>query len=134
MVQMTNYRGDKKNEKDLTICVNTISIASKTYKVKPLLGNDLDNMAFEIKPNNGHEIGWQEQVSLHYLIRANSFNHLSDLISQCSMKNSPENQQKPDTTIADFACLEHAFEIYKVCINLTTFDCAFGSFLLFYCF
>ncbi len=104
---MTNYRSDKKDERDQDICVETISVASKNYKVKPLIEGE--------KRRGGHPVGWREQVSLHYLISPNTLKLPDDLISHCSMTNNdPKNDQNYDSAITDFACLEHAFESFMV--------------------
>lgn len=103
---MTNYRSDKKDDTDQEICLEKISVASKNYKVKALIEGD---------KRSGHSIGWREQVSLHYLIIPKTVSVPGDVISHCSaLTHASETQDIYGSTIADFTCLEHAFEEFKV--------------------
>ena len=73
---MTNYRSDKQS--DLDIYVNNISVASKLYKVKPLVPRGL-NIESE-KSKIGHSISWSEQVTMHYLISP-----VNSVVSKCTL-------------------------------------------------
>lgn len=107
--QMTNYRSDKKNEKDLNICIDTITVASKTFKIKPFMED-----VRESRQRKGHPIGWREQISLHYLISPNTLNLPADVTSYVALTSATDNNQMNKISTTDFACLEHAYEKFKV--------------------
>ena len=113
---MTNYRSDKKNEKDLNIFIDTITVASKTFKIKSFMEYEVES-----RQRNGYPIGWREQISLHYLISPNTLKLPSDIISHTSLTSATDNIQMNKITSTDFACLEHAYEKFKVCLRKISF-------------
>lgn len=109
--KMTNYRSDKQS--DLDIFVNNISVASKLYKVKPLVPRDLNNDIQGEKSKIGHSIGWREQVTMHYLVSpVNSFTSKCTL-SECSL-GVGSTKPKDESRVTDFICLEYAHDKFKV--------------------
>ena len=108
---MTNYRSDQQN--DLNIFVNKISVASKLYEVKPLITQDKINSTKDSKVATGHSIGWREQVTMHYLISPITPSNSNCVVSECTL-GEPSFEQKDESKITDFSCLEYAHDKFKV--------------------
>ena len=115
---MTNYRSDKQS--DLDIFVNNIAVASKLYTVKPLINQDPKITLENNKPNTGHSIGWREQVTMHYLISPAKSVGPKCIISECSL-GGKTIEQKDDSQVTDFICLEYAHDKFKVIDHYYTY-------------
>jgi len=111
-VEMTNYRSDKQSENEIN--VNNISIVSKHYSVKPLVAKDIIN-----KSKMGHSVGWQEQMTMHYVVSpTNSDDSTSCTLSECLLGGINSVQQiNGGMTTTDFISLEHAHDKFKIAVD-----------------
>jgi len=116
-----NYRSDRDSK--LEIYLNKICIASRHFKVKQLAGQ-VDSAGWrplnaDIEGQSSLQIGWQERVTLHYLvvpIQSNvdevSFSNISFLADEESVPEMhASNDDKKD---AEFMCREKAHESFIV--------------------
>ena len=101
---MTNYRSDTQSKLD--IILNKVCVASKCYSIKPMAGQtaEVDNKS----------IGWQEQVTLHYLISPLDVTESKSMYSQCLINGQESLKKKTDSLVTDFICLEHAHDNFVV--------------------
>jgi len=113
-VEMTNYRSDKQS--DLDIFVNSISVASKLYKVKPLVPQNLSGSIEGTRSKIGHSIGWREQVTMHYLISPVNSTPFKCNLSECSLGTETVNH-KNESRVTDFICLEYAHDKFKFAVD-----------------
>jgi len=109
---MTNYRSDQ--ETDLAIFVNTVTVASKLYELKPLIFENKGDIIDAKKSSIGHAIGWAEQITMHYLIKPIDQGNAVCSISNCSVGNTMTYEPERGSNITDFICLEHAYDKFKV--------------------
>lgn len=119
-----NYRSDRDTKLD--ILLNKISIASRHFVMKELLGQ-VDSHDLSLSPiETGNQvsslkIGWQERVTLHYLVvpivetssTAVTFSTLS-----FSSGNKGISQSLPSqigsAQVTDFMCRERAHDMFSV--------------------
>ncbi len=111
---MTNYRSDK--ETDLEIAIDKISVISKKYRIKPLVASNLSqNNTDSI---GGHQISWQEQAVMHFIISP-----LESIGSHCTTTECSLSTTKGGTysdmrsSVADFICLEHAHDQFTASLE-----------------
>lgn len=115
-----NYRSDRDSK--LEIYLNKICIASRHFKVTKLAGQ-VDSagqrpLSASIEGQSSFKIGWQERVTLHYLvvpIQSNtdqvSFSNLT-FLSEMSV---PEmHASNGDKKVVEFMCREKAHESFIV--------------------
>ena len=116
-----NYRSDRDTK--LEIYLNKICIASRHFKVKQLVGQ-VDSarrrpLSAALEGQSSFQIGWQERVTLHYLvvpIQSNadrvSFSNLSFSSDETSVPQM--HASKDDKKVAEFMCREKAHESFIV--------------------
>ena len=110
--QLMNYRSDR--ETKLEILLNKICIASRHFEIKEMQGQvtsgDLIPMSTSLK------IGWQERVTLHYLVvpikRSNPSLEFSTLSFSSGNEVAPEAVSI--VQLPDFMCRERAHEVFSV--------------------
>jgi len=128
-IEMTNYRSDRQTS--LEINLDKICIASRYYRVQQLpdqLGES------DLYPSNAQQqqlygmpasllqIGWQERVTMHYLIIPfEDEEEAKYTLSQCHLvgenSNSSGTSLFNESEITDFVCLEHAHERFKTALD-----------------
>lgn len=113
--QITNYRSDRHT--DLGIKLDKICFASRYYSVKPFVGKYLSCLK-NSPVYSPLEVGWQEQITLHYLVTPMTENKDLYTLSKYHVMNnssfSTESSSKDDSFLTDFLCLEHAHEQFTV--------------------
>jgi len=104
-LDMSNFRGDR--ESDLDISVERVCVASKNYLIKPfIIEHSASNLPEDPNELSGYRIGWQEQVTMHYIITPTDSNaHLCFLSDVGDLSN---DELYVDKSLTDFICLEHA--------------------------
>ena len=124
---MTNYRSDRQAKLDINL--DKVCIASRYYRVKQLvrqlgesedLGSETD-LEVHLGSEATLEIGWQEQVTLHYLITPLEPDEVAYTLSECRIaKNSLIYSPLTNTNslVTDFVCLEHSHEHFLVSFSL----------------
>jgi hypothetical protein len=105
----------------MEVALEHISVISSMYQIEALEGQLSDAInSLKEEFNHGLKIGWQEQVSLHYVIRP-----VSSIDSRCNISTSSalgdKNKESETTTLfspstTKFICLEHAHDYFKVSI------------------
>ena len=118
-----NYRSE--NDRKLEIYLNRICIASRHFEVKQLKGQietcDLSHVPGNIDSIPSLKIGWQERVSLHYLVVPIEVNNTSISFSTLSFSSGDKTvlqSQSNGAQVTDFMCLERAHEIFMVSLSL----------------
>lgn len=122
-----NYRSDRDSK--LEINLNKICIASRHFEIKQLLGQiDSQDMSPPQTGNNevspSLKIGWQERVTLHYLvvpIETSSASVIFSTLSFAMDKNvKPESplQLSDGAHVTDFMCRERAHDTFSVSPSL----------------
>lgn len=111
---MTNYRSDK--ETDLEISIDKISVMSKTYRIKPLVGTAMSqNHKHSI---DGHPISWQEQAVMHFIISPLESIGSHCTTTQCCLGASDEDKSSTmRSSVADFICLENAHDQFTASLE-----------------
>lgn len=112
---MTNYRSDRQT--NLEIDLNEISVASRDYVIKPLIGEGNDPYEEQKEVCISNKLRWQEQVTVHYLISPLENSIQEDCaVSHCSVKKNLEdiNSRASNETVTDFICLENAHDNFTV--------------------
>ena len=116
-----NYRSDRDSK--LEINLNKICIASRHFEIKQLLGQiDSQDMSPPRTGNNevspSLKIGWQERVTLHYLvvpIETSSASVTFSTLSFATDKNAEQvSQQSDGAHVTDFMCRERAHDVFSV--------------------
>jgi len=117
-IEMANYRSDSQSKLD--IILDRVCIASKHYCIKPMITQIRAKVESSEEVNkqdvlvDGLGIGWQEQVTLHFLISPSDMNESLCTFSECVVKGRKVAQlslkSKKYSSITDFICLEHAHE------------------------
>jgi hypothetical protein len=102
----------------MEVALEHISVISSTYQIEALEGQLSDAInSLKEEFNHGLKIGWQEQVSLHYVIRPVSSIDSRCNISTCSALGD-KNKESETTTLfspstTKFICVEHAHDYFK---------------------
>ena len=133
---MTNYRSDRQTKLDINL--DRICVASRYYRATQLpgqlgesdpLGSEAHLQELNGGPTSVLRIGWQERVTMHYLIvpmgADDSKNGARYTLSQCHLIDGKSDIAKDDSqflegsdagglAVTDFICLEHAHEKFKV--------------------
>jgi len=114
-----NYRSDRDSK--LEINLNKICIASRHFEIKQLLGQiDSQDMSPPQTGNNevspSLKIGWQERVTLHYLVVPIETSSASVIFSTLSFAMDTESspQQSDGAHVTDFMCRERAHDVFSV--------------------
>lgn len=122
-----NYRSDRDTK--LEIFLNRIFIASRHFEIKQLLGqvdsHDLSQPLIASSEggsdNSSLKIGWQERVTLHYLVvpieTDNSSVKFSTLLFSSGDKvteSFPQTIQRYGSQVTDFMCRERAHDVFSV--------------------
>lgn len=107
-------------------------VASSSYRIQKLAGQlgESDPLSSEAHQQELHggpvsalEIGWQERVTMHYLIipLENGTTGSDYTLSECQfmgdmkvLPNASSVDKSNGTCITDFVCLEHAHETFTV--------------------
>lgn len=112
-IEMTNYRSDTQSKLD--IILDKVCVASKRYSIKPMAGQTVEKDNKSSRCTNytgisecGLHIGWQEQVTLHYLISPLDVDEAKCTYSQCLINGQVDSKRTTDSLVTDFICLEHA--------------------------
>lgn len=113
-----NYRSDRDSKLD--IYLNKICIASRHFEIRQMQGQELTPSARSDSPSL--KIGWQERVTLHYLVvpierTSNALITLSTL----SFSSGDRTSHRSDGQVADFMCRERAHEMFIV--SIVSFYC-----------
>jgi hypothetical protein len=114
-----NYRSDRDTK--LEINLSNVCIASRNFQVKQLEGQ-----VYPDHTSNAStlQIGWQERLTLHYLVVPIEMNADSSIRNlPCSSDNgiACENilLSKNRTHVVDFMCRERAHEVFTVSCHFT---------------
>ena len=120
-----NYRSDRDSK--LEINLSKICVASRHFEIKQLLGQiDSQDMSPPQTGNNevspSLKIGWQERVTLHYLvvpIETSSASVIFSTLSFAMDKNAEQVSQHSDGAhVTDFMCRERAHDAFSVSPSL----------------
>ena len=118
-----NYRSE--SDRKLEIYLNMICIASRYFEVKQLQQQvntcDLSQVPGNIDSVLSLKIGWQERVSLHYLVVPIEVNNTSVSFSTLSFSSGDKmvlQSQRHGAQETDFMCLERAHELFMVSQSL----------------
>ena len=121
-----NYRSDRDSKLD--IYLNEICIASRHFEIRQMQGQELTPSARSDSPSL--KIGWQERVTLHYLVvpierTSNALITFSTLSFSSGNKiisgSLPRTSHRSDGQVADFMCRERAHEMFIV--SIVSFYC-----------
>lgn len=111
-----NYRSDR--EANLEIYLQNVCIASRNFQVQQLEGQVHAERNLE---QSSFRIGWQERITLHYLVvpvttTANCFSTSSPLLSSGNDNTAFDKSLLSSNSkhITDFVCRERAHEIFSV--------------------
>jgi len=122
-VELMNYRSE--NARKLEIYLNRICIASRHFEVKQLQGQvetcDLSQVPGNFDSILSLKVGWQERVSLHYLVVPIEVNSTSVSFSTLSFSSGDKTvlqSQRDGAQVTDFMCLERAHELFMVSQSL----------------
>lgn len=123
-----NYRSDRDTKLD--IILNKICIASRYFEIKQLLGqidsDDLSSSQLTSTRNSCSQvpslkIGWQEKVTLHYLVvpidmpsTSVTFSSLSFTTDNSAISESSPPQLGNCAQVTDFMCRERAHDVFSV--------------------
>lgn len=126
-----NYRSDR--DSNLEIYLNKICIASRNFEIRQMLGQvDSQDLSQSLIASSGSaagsslKIGWQERITLHYLVvpieRANTSVTFSILSFPCGNKNMseslPETRRWYGAQVTDFMCRERAHDVFTVSLGI----------------
>ena len=117
-----NYRSDRDSK--LEIFLNKICVASRHFEIRQLLGQvDSDNLLQSIGSSGSDlaeslKIGWQERVTLHYLVVPIEGADTNVTFSTLSFSKGNEPLTKSGcqhgAKVADFMCRERAHDVFIV--------------------
>jgi hypothetical protein len=109
-VELTNNRLDRPT--DLFITLDQLSLVSRYYRLEALPGQFMTNESF----GNVLQIGWQERITIHYRVLPLETESSCSLLTECpfSENGSSTTRECASSEIADYLCLEHAFESFEV--------------------
>lgn len=127
-----NYRSDRDSK--LEINLNKICIASRHFEIKQLLGQIDSQDISQGKMGNNEvspylKIGWQERVTLHYLVVPIETSTSSVIFSTLSfaMDKNVEPESQPQLSngahVTDFMCRERAHDVFSVSPSLFDVCC-----------
>jgi hypothetical protein len=135
-VKLMNYRSD--SDTKLEIYLNNICIASRHFELRKVLGQvDARDLSQHLLASVGTsdsglslKIGWQERVTLHYLVIPIEVNRTSVSFSTLSFSSGDEMalgsqlliDHRYGAQVTDFICLERAHEVFTVsqCLVMLT--------------
>ena len=129
-VELMNYRSDR--DAGLDINFDNICVISRHFEVKQLQGQLISDgvsnclLPLDDKPS-ALEVGWQERVTLHYLVAPVAKTDGSCNISMLSFSKNDESSSFPnasrgDATLTDFICRERAHDVFSVsCLRSCNF-------------
>ena len=119
-----NYRSDRDTK--LEILLNKICIASRHFEIRELLGQvdsqDLSQPLLEISEASSLKIGWQERVTLHYLVVPIETENTAVAFSTLSFSSGNNVVSSESATqtngVTDFMCRERAHEVFIVSLAI----------------
>jgi hypothetical protein len=120
-VELMNYRSDR--DTGLDINFDKICVISRHFEVKQLQGqlisDDVSNSLIPLDDKSSTlEVGWQERVTLHYLVAP-----VAGTDGPCNFSTLPfsndeigslPNATHGDRTLTDFICRERAHDVFSV--------------------
>jgi len=120
-VELMNFRSDR--DTGLDINFDNICVISRHFEVKPLQGQLISDgvsnslIPLDDKPST-LEVGWQERVTLHYLVAPVAGTDGSCNISMLPFSNdesaSLPNASHGNGKLTDFICRERAHDVFSV--------------------
>jgi hypothetical protein len=131
-----NYRSD--SDTKLEIYLNKMCIASRHFEIRQVPGQvDARDLSQHLLASVGNsdsglslKIGWQERVTLHYLVVPVEINRTSVSFSNLSfsrgdemtLESQPLIDHRYGAQVTDFICLERAHEVFTVsqCLLMLT--------------
>jgi len=114
-IELMNYRSDR--ETKLDIYLDKISIASRYYEVRQL-GGQMDSNALRTHAGSGSVssslcLGWQERVTIHYLVVPLESQNPAFTLSTLSFSGSSQKfSGGHGGSLTDFMCRERAHEMF----------------------
>mmetsp|Transcript_1241 Transcript_1241/g.2203 ORF Transcript_1241/g.2203 Transcript_1241/m.2203 type:complete len:647 (+) Transcript_1241:74-2014(+) len=117
-VELMNYRSDRDSK--LEIDLNKICVASRHFEIRQLPGQ-VEPVDFDNPSSTSLKIGWQERVTLHYLVvpteNVNSaFVAISTLLfssgNKMLLSNRRTEMNQNGAQLTDFMCRERAHELF----------------------
>lgn len=131
-VELMNYRSD--SDTKLEIYLNQICVASRHFEVRRLQGQ-VDTRDLSLVPGSSDsvpsfKIGWQERVTLHYLVVPIKVNNTSVSLSALSFASEDEMalqyqhliDHRCGAQVTDFMCLERAHEVFMSTLHSYRLD------------
>lgn len=124
LIQLMNYRSDR--DLKLEINLDKICIASRNFEVKQMQGQIDSGDVTKALGADGPDlpslqIGWQERVTLHYLVvpisNPTSFSTLSTLSFSgvsAATQSLQQTSNRCGAKVTDFICRERAHEEFSV--------------------
>ena len=123
-----NYRSDRDSK--LQMYLDKICIASRHFEIRQLPGQvDSDDLSKSLisGPVSSLKIGWQERVTVHYIVvpidvasLPVSFSTLSfSSGNEMVFESSPQMDHMTGAKVADFMCRERACEVFTVSHSLS---------------
>ena len=107
---MANIRADRPT--DLYLTLDKLALVSRHYRLEIIPGQ----LTTSDELGNVLQIGWQERVTVHFRVVP-----IDDQNPLCQLSECPFRQDAPATSqdciktnMADFFCLERAFETFEV--------------------
>jgi hypothetical protein len=129
LLKLMNYRSDRDTK--LQVYLNKICIASRHFEIRQMRGqvdsNDLSKSLIGFHPDcnpvSSLPIGWQERITVHYLVVPIDFANMPVSLSTISFSSA--NEMVPNSLphlldrrtggkVTDFMCLERAHEVFMV--------------------
>jgi hypothetical protein len=106
-----NYRSDRDGK--LEIDLGNIFVASKNFQVRQLEGQVYPEQDPKLP---ALQIGWQERITLHYLVVPTESNACFSALSVLSSghDNIIFDKSKSGSHVTDFMCRERAHEVFTV--------------------
>mmetsp|Transcript_18464 Transcript_18464/g.52988 ORF Transcript_18464/g.52988 Transcript_18464/m.52988 type:complete len:1404 (-) Transcript_18464:37-4248(-) len=117
-IETTNYRSDRQSQLDISL--DKVCIASRFYQAKTL-ASQLDVGASDDQSPEHPQIGWQERMTMHYLITpTNTASEGELLLNQCCHMGDAVDGDSTSDVLIDFVCLENAHDRFKAALNAHT--------------
>ena len=121
-IETTNYRSDRQSQLDISL--DKVCIASRFYQAKAL-ASQLDVGAGDDQVPEYPQIGWQERMTMHYLISPASIATEGELmLSECCHFGGKDGNGRgaadgdfTSDVLTDFVCLENAHDHFKAALN-----------------
>ena len=127
-----NYRSDGHTK--LQIYLEKICIASRHFQIKQLLGQvDSDDLSQSLiespqktDPVSSLKIGWQERITMQYLVVPIEVSHMPVSFSTLTFSSGnemvlnslPQIDLLHGAKVTDFMCRERAHEVFTVSLRL----------------